>query len=93
MESLITELVEIFGIVRGLAIVLMILIMGAGSSLVIMVGLVVRVRMHADHFDVNDRNIDRAKDLSMKALDVAIQATEQSHYTKGLMEGQSKPDG
>lgn len=87
MEFIITELVTTFGISRPMAIVIMLLIFGCGASLVTLSALIVRVKMHADHFDVNDKNIDRAKNSAESAYDVALDAMKTAYHTKGVLEG------
>jgi len=90
MESLITELVQAFDIGRGLAIVLMVLLFGAGSSLIILAMLTVRVRMHASHFDVIDRNMDDANKLSLEAIRQSNEAGNKASYAQGLIDGKSR---
>ena len=85
METIITELMQAFAIQRALAIVLTLLCIGAGSTTILVIGLLVRIKMHADHFDVNDKNIDRANDLSIEAIRHANSATRDAAYTRGQM--------
>ena len=72
-----------FEINEGLASLLALLTLGAGCSLVFMAGLFVRVKMHAGHFDVNDKNIDRANESSATAIIIANKATADAAYAKG----------
>ena len=86
MDTLIERLMILFGISESLAIVVTILLFGCGFSLTILAGLVVRVKMHADHFDVNDKNIDRAKDHAKTADDRAVEAIRVSAKNEGKLE-------
>jgi hypothetical protein len=86
MDTLIERLVLLFGITESLAIVVTILLFGCGASLTILAGLIVRVKMHADHFDVNDKNIDRAKDHAKRADDRAVEAIRISSKNEGKIE-------
>lgn len=86
MDTLIERLVILFGISESLAIVITILLFGCGVSLTVLAGLVVRVKMHADHFDVNDKNIDRAKEHAKVADERAVEAIKISAKNEGKLE-------
>jgi hypothetical protein len=86
MDTLIERLMILFGITEPLAIVITILLFGCGFSLTILAGVVVRVKMHADHFDVNDRNIDRAKDHAILADERAVNSLKMSAKNEGKLE-------
>ena len=87
MESIIIELMQAFDIGRGLAIVLTLLCIGAGSTAVIMACLLVRTRMHADHFDVVDGNVKASTKVALHALEASTDAIKTASYNDGYLDG------
>jgi len=73
------SIMSALGINANLGAVLFFLCLGASASVVQMARQGVRLKMHADHFDVLDKTHTESLKQSSKAL-------EQSSYTKGSVD-------
>lgn len=75
MEGMTVSLLESMGITPALAYILafiiILLIIGIASQVAIMIKMSAmnnRINMHANHFDVVDKDVEQAKDQSHKAV-------------------------
>lgn len=80
INEFLLNIMDALGINANLAMLILILVLGAGFTVIIVAGMRVRQNMHADHFDVLDSTHSHALKISIKAL-------EHATYTRGLLDG------
>lgn len=79
-ENFALSIMSSLGINGNLAVLLLLLMIGAGLSIIQMARQGVRLKMHADHFDVLDK-------IQVESLRQSSKSLEQSAYTKGMLDG------
>ena len=89
-SSIIQTIMAAFNVSEPMAVLIIVFVAGAVTVASMVIGLLVRIKMHADHFNVNDTNIDRANKNSFESSRQAHSATRDAAYTRGYVVGRQE---
>ena len=92
IDGMLADLVQALGVTRPAAIILTGLIIGCLFTMAMVTKIMVRQNMHSSHFDVNDKNIDRANQLALESIRNANVANRDAAFARGYLMGRNKAE-